>query len=180
MYTKTMKQHSAGGAKTTDSVRPAWTRAPHLGGLKWPGDFWMTPPNILEAVRETLGEFYDPCLGDADHLGFDIQRLRQRMETTGAHGLYINPPFSALDEWTAKVVDDWRGLRCVFLCPSRTQRAWWHRHMKMADSMLCLDHRPQFIHPETRQPGKQPRDNVTVFFHRCAPGNLFRAIGTLR
>ena len=95
---------------------------------------WYTPPHVIDAVLEVLGEIdLDPC-ADAErsvpaaaHLTEDDDGLG--FEWSGR--VYMNPPYgSVISQWVAKLARSYEGgdiQAAVALVPARTDTEWFSR-----------------------------------------------------
>lgn len=109
------------------SARP-WERRRKLPGIgahqsaRRATDEWLTPPHILEA----LGPFdLDPC--SPVERPWDTARRHYSAINDGLeldwHGrVWLNPPYSEIEPWMAKMAWHNHGTALVF---ARTEVAWW-------------------------------------------------------
>lgn len=88
-------------------------------------DEWLTPPELLAR----LGQFeLDPCASRDQpwatarrHLTIDEDGLAQEWP---AGRVWLNPPYSDIEPWMARMAEHGNGLALVF---ARTETAWWFR-----------------------------------------------------
>lgn len=71
--------------------------------------YWLTPPELMEQIREEFGIDYDPCPyprpGDYDGL-----------EAEWGSSSYVNPPFKGPTAWVRKAIaESKKGKRVVFV-----------------------------------------------------------------
>ena len=108
-------------------------------------DAWRTPQELYEPIADAVGGIdLDPCAGPAgDRLelpgnaepveGLPPTSIAARNVGPNEDGLavpwhgdvFVNPPFSAIDEWLQKAVGEWRtgdADRVFFVSPANTAR----------------------------------------------------------
>lgn len=124
-----------------------------------PRQVQLTPPYILEPVREALGGIgLDPCtLPDnptrADrfyHPPMDGAALPWDAET-----IFVNPPYGkARERWVARCIEaGFTGSRVVLLMPAHTDTRVFQRALASADSAFLIRGRVKFgvLRPNRRQ-----------------------------
>ena len=95
-----------------------------------------TPDNLLKAIRDEFGEFFDPCpfVGRGKVPDFD--------GTTVEWGKvnYVNPPYNNVEPWCVKAIDEGRkGKTSVMLVPVRTGTRYWQNYVyPFADQLRFL------------------------------------------
>jgi len=112
------------------------------------GDCWFTPPAVLDAISNVLGEWGDPC---ADPRSPAWERAAWRIDVRqGGDGLrdrwgdggtpaFVNPPFSGAAVWLDKcrrVADG--GLPVIVLCPARVETRHWDACVWSAGASVVL------------------------------------------
>lgn len=109
-------------------------------------DEWLTPPDVLQAVRGDRPFDLDPC---APHDRPDWTRCA-RSYTASDDGLslpwegevWCNPPYSAADAWCARLAQHGDGMALVF---ARAETRWWFESVwPHATSLLFLAGRLSF------------------------------------
>lgn len=112
-------------------------------------DEWLTPPELLAR----LGPFdLDPCAAlnapwrtAAVEYTVDDDGLAQTWEGL----VWLNPPYSTVGEWMARLADHGQGVALVF---ARTETSWWFDWVwPHASGLLFLKGRLTF-----HRPGGQP------------------------
>lgn len=105
-----------------------------LGGARVHGsasDSWRTPPELFHALRDELALDLDVAATSESALcsrSFCIDRGEDGLILPWSGRAFCNPPFSALGEWARRA---WREVvlgpaECVaFVCPARTETAWF-------------------------------------------------------
>ena len=94
-------------------------------------DEWSTPQWLFDALHGEFGFTLDPCSSDVNvkctrHFTVLDDGLSKDW---GAERVFMNPPYSACEDWMRKAFDAAsRGATVVCLMPSRTDTEWWHRY----------------------------------------------------
>jgi DNA N-6-adenine-methyltransferase (Dam) len=153
-----------------------------------PNDVWLTrEEDIREIVREgQVSGFLDinrPWF-DLDPCAFEGRRtplVQSSMHLTERwnglvddwfHNVFVNPPFSQLDKWCDKAIQELTSLRatCVaMIVPNGTlsrncvQDLIYYGPRQMTSIYPMRKRRP-FINPQTMQEMKQPPFGITVIF----------------
>lgn len=110
----------------------------------------LTPPEILEPVRELLGGIdLDPCTEPDNPTGarafYCLPQDGLRKSWRGARTVWCNPPYGrARIPWVERCVLEGLERRVVLLIPSATETAPWQYAMKRADSAVMLFGRLRF------------------------------------
>jgi len=142
-------------------------------------DDWRTPRHVVNAIEIAYGPIaVDPCASPDVSLQFAQANFIERHDEPSGldaqwNGLaYVNPPFSGMSAWTAKVIDQAkRGAPIVML--ARNSRAAWFRALRdMADGIIEHPARLKF------NDGNEPAPFDVVFFvFNLSPMPLFLAFG---
>lgn len=125
-------------------------------------DEWYTPPRVFEA----LGCAFDM---DVSHPGqgrawwVPATRLitEGSLQRDWEGFVWMNPPFGgrgALAPWLEKFFQHGNGIA---LTPDRTSAPWWRKYAPLADLVLFVAPRIQFIGVDGK-PGKSPADGTTL------------------
>ncbi|UQD69250.1 phage N-6-adenine-methyltransferase [Bradyrhizobium japonicum] len=89
----------------------------HVGNGDDGKHYWLSPPDLLTAVREEFGEYFDPCPFPLPE-GFDGLTCEW-----GAVN-YVNPPFGSImhqgrkkgpTAWVRKAIEEWQKGKTVIL-----------------------------------------------------------------
>lgn len=136
---------SIGTTRLYKSYRPvSGPRLPGIGSHHSANpqtDEWLTPPYILEA----LGPFdLDPC--SPANRPWPTAAVHYTAEDDGLslpwHGrVFLNPPYSEITPWMAKLAGHGRGTALVF---ARCETAWWFDHVWPYAAALFLAGRVTF------------------------------------
>lgn len=115
-------------------------------------DLWMTPPEVLESLREEFGELYDPCPahwdGSWDGLAIDWPMDR---------ACFVNPPYSQIASWAKKCREEADKDRFVILLiPSRTDTRYFHDFIYGSAEIRFFKGRLKFVHPEDMEGKRTP------------------------
>ena len=112
------------------------------GGWEGHGyDLWMTPPEVLEPLREEFGELYDPCPANWDGKtdGLEISWPTDRV-------CFVNPPYTQIIEWAQKCLEESkRGCTVIFLIPPRTDTRYFHDFIYQKAELRFIKGRVKFI-----------------------------------
>ncbi len=126
-------------------------------------DVWLTPPEVVAAVRPEGGFAVDPCcprwmpwstahtmltreLGPANQeaLTFHVEDGLDASYWTGP--VWLNAPYSDVATWMERLADFDDGTALVF---ARTDTAWFQRFVfERAAGVLFLEGRLRFCHPD--------------------------------
>jgi len=107
-------------------------------------DLWMTPPEVLDPLREEYGELFDPCPADwqgaPDGLAIDWPTNQV---------CFVNPPYSQIAAWCAKCAEQWRrGCTVILIIPPRTCASYFHNHIVGNAEIRFIRGRVKFLHPD--------------------------------
>lgn len=133
------------------------TRLPGMGShesTRSITDEWLTPPRIVRA----LGHFdLDPC-SPVDR-PWDTADVHMTREDDGLeapwHGrVWMNPPYSEVERWMAKLARWGHGTALVF---ARVETEWWFQSVwPQADAILFPRQRIRFLRPDGTEPKAGP------------------------
>ena len=105
-------------------------------------DKWMTPPEVLDPLKEEFKFNYDPCpinwvLGDTDGLTSDW-----------GTSTFCNPPYSATGKWIEKAsLESAKGKLVVMLINAVTDTKAFHKYIYGKAEIRFLEGRIKFINP---------------------------------
>lgn len=121
-------------------------------------DEWMTPPEVLDRIRQVATIRLDPCTTEANPVGAEVYFTA---ETNGlarswyervihfGEQAFVNPPYSDMDHWSEKVVEEAvKGCPITLLVPARTDTRWFHRVLPVADNVVLWRGRIRFLQPD--------------------------------
>lgn len=88
-----------------------------------------TPKDLLDAIRETYGEFFDPCpLKGRDMAEKDKKHDGLKREWKSFN--FVNPPFQEVERWVKKGVEEkQKGRKTLFLICARTNTQYWKKYV---------------------------------------------------
>jgi phage N-6-adenine-methyltransferase len=131
-------------------------------------DYWETPQYLVNQVSNLLfcDFVLDPCSTDknkkgdfyipewVDGLQEDWRCLLAGLVTdeySFCPAVWVNPPFSKLDQWVDKVIHESskNGLLICMLHPDTPDPAWYQKIEKHCFMQLVPDKRINFVDPET-------------------------------
>lgn len=137
--------------------------------LKYPKDYWQTPPAILDTLYDFFdGVFFDPCPINPDFDG---------LKADWPPYAYINPPFSQYLQWVQ------HGLRQPMeqIWMLNHDHSTQHFRLLATGSALCMPQkRIYFIHPDTGKPIKDQRYCQTLIYRghdNVRFGRVFSRLG---
>ena len=120
----------------------------------------LTPPYVLEPVRDLLGGIdLDPCTTPDNPVRADVFYTPPTdgvAESWDSRTIFVNPPYGeARNRWVRRCVEahNDHGAKVVLLIPAHTDTRIWHEAMETAQSVLFLKGRVKFGIP--RDNGRQ-------------------------
>lgn len=123
----TPKRRSSGKESASKRAKPAAPkkRKPaHYGSVN--NNEIETPDNLLRAIRDEFGDFFDPCpfVGKGNKPDFDGTTIEWGPVN------YVNPPYNDIEPWCIKAVDEGRkGKTSILLVPVRTGTRYWQHYV---------------------------------------------------
>lgn len=160
-------------------------------------DSWRTPPALYEPIAEAVdGIDLDPCAGpsgDRLELPDDAEPAEDLPPTAIAEqnvmpwedglsvpwqgDVFVNPPFSDVDEWLAMAVGAWMGGdadRVFFVTAANTGTlGWYHRWIASFASLTYFTGpRQNYIDPETGELASGVSFNTAVSVFGTVPEAL--------
>jgi len=83
-----------------------------------------TPDHVIQELNEEFGVMFDPCpyVGKGLKPNFDGLSVDWKVIN------YVNPPYTCVDKWILKAVEEWHRRQCVsvFLVPVRAGTKYWN------------------------------------------------------
>lgn len=115
------------------------TTLPNGKGRAHYSDEWYTPPHIPAA----LGLFkMDPCAGPVSHLALvNLRRPVDGLAEEWRGRVWLNPPYSNIFPWLAKLAVHGNGIALV---NARPDTRWFQEAAGAADGILFLKGRVKF------------------------------------
>jgi len=109
-----------------------------IAALLGPGetDVWATPQWLFDALNKEFGFTLDPCSDgtNAKCPKFYTPRENGLLRDWGTETVFMNPPYSEVDEWMRKAYGSaLEGATVVCLIPARTDTQWWHAYVMKAE-----------------------------------------------
>lgn len=99
-------------------------------------DVWATPTWLYQALDREFGFTLDPCSDGANArcARFYTPKENGLLRDWGTEVVFMNPPYSALEEWVRKGYGAAQeGATVVALVPARTDTRWWHEYVMKAE-----------------------------------------------
>jgi phage N-6-adenine-methyltransferase len=127
-----------------------------IAALLGPGetDVWATPQWLFDALNKEFGFTLDPCSdgNNAKCPKFYTPRENGLLRDWGTETVFMNPPYSDVDEWMRKAYGAAQeGATVVCLVPARTDTQWWHEYV-MKGEVRLLRGRLKFGNAENSAP----------------------------
>ena len=122
-------------------------------------DEFYTPAHIPAA----LGPFdLDPCAGPSKHARRNIRRPKNGLAAKWRGRIWMNPPYSRLEDWLSRFVQHGNGIALV---NARPDAAWFQEFAAGASALLFLRGRTKFTTPggDCRHP---PVGSVLIAYGR--------------
>jgi phage N-6-adenine-methyltransferase len=113
-------------------------------------DEWSSPRELVEPLSDTMNGFdLDPCSGaESSPFADDIYTESDDGLAQPWHGsVWVNPPYSAMNEWTEKVVSESKRdavKTILYLCKGDSSTDWWQEAVASAKYVATIDHRLKF------------------------------------
>lgn len=112
-----------------------------IAALLGPGetDVWGTPQWLFDALHKEFGFTLDPCSdgSNAKCPKFYTPRENGLLRDWGTETVFMNPPYSEVDEWMRKAYGAAQeGATVVCLVPARTDTRWWHEYVMKGEVRL--------------------------------------------
>lgn len=147
-------------------------------------DSWCTPPEITGALPPVD---LDPCSNERS----TVRAARQCWLSRGEDGLkvpwrgslWINGPFSDLEPWAVKLVEEWPQITaCGWLCNTDSTTEWWRLVVSVLPLRLDLNDRTAFVPPPGVKASSNDRPQTLLmtdsFWRGCDQAALLK-LGTL-
>lgn len=145
---------------------------------------WLTPDDVLEAVRRFAPIGLDPCSHPLSRVHAD----REVRKDLGEDGLkvswinecplgrlvFVNPPYcQGIGDWTAKArYQGEAGAFVVGLLPAHTDTGWWHRDVVPATAVCLWRGRVSFRGPQGQDLGPARFPSAVVLWSKRQRGRL--------
>lgn len=120
-------------------------------------DIWLTPLSIIEK----LGKFdLDPC-GESFHKTANIIYTKNGLEQPWFGRVWLNPPYSEVEQWLKKLVSHGNGIALVF---ARMDVKWVHNIIPCASSVFFPKGRMWFLTKELKKKGNAGAPSMFLSF----------------
>lgn len=113
-------------------------------------DEWATPPEFVRPLTREVGGFDLDAAAGAERSPIANETLTEEDDGLASawHGhVWLNPPYSEMDEWTPKVVSELHRPEVdsvVYLVKGDSSTDWWQLAVKHAEAVAMLDSRLSF------------------------------------
>ena len=122
-------------------------------GAKDGKHYRLTPPELMEQLKEEFGFDFDPCPYPLPE-GFD------GLEVEWGQSNYVNPPFKGPTKWVRKAIEEFgKGKKVVFVFPIDK---WIHYFLEAGAEVRNLKD-VRWCATEDGQPGKGTGRHIACF-----------------
>ena len=131
------------------------------------GGDWLTPPELLSQIRDTFGEFFDPCPYPRPAWdGLAVNWLSR---------VFVNPPYGReVERWFCKAITEisaGRTEQAIFLLHARTDTKWFHEYvLGGAAALYFVRGRIRFRRPDGSGANSPVPSIIAVFDAEAADG----------
>lgn len=141
---------------------------------------WLTPPEVLDPIREGFPFLLDPCTEPNNPTGADLF-FTSDMDGLGRNwarpclaedgGAFVNPPYGRLrQDWGPKILAEaMAGCPMIALLPSRTDRGWFRSLIDVAWYTYFWPGRLKFLRPDGSRGSQAPYPSVLMAFNCVLP-----------
>lgn len=120
-------------------------------------DVWLTPLPVVQS----LGHFdLDPC-GELHHKTADVIYTQQGLDKEWFGRVWLNPPYSEVEQWLERLAAHGRGVALVF---ARMDVKWAHNIIPKADSVFFPKGRMWFLTKELKKKGNAGAPSMFLAF----------------
>lgn len=104
---------------------------------------WATPDALRQELYSEFELNFDPCpLANPAEVGLPLFGTDALQHSWKSKRVFCNPPYGPdIDRWLSKAAE---ADIAVYLVPSRTDTAWWHKYAMKADEIRFLRGRLKF------------------------------------
>lgn len=119
---------------------------------------WITPQDLFDEIKDAFDIKLDPCGHDQNILSPDIRTISKEengLDFDWDMNTFINPPYSDIEIWVQKAIDQsclYRKNFYVLLLPSRTDRPWFRKIMGKAIAVCFMHKRLKFSNAKNNAP----------------------------
>jgi hypothetical protein len=122
-------------------------------GAKDGKHYWLTPPELMEKLKEEFGFDFDPC-------PFPKPEDFDGIEVEWGQSNYVNPPFNGPTKWVRKTLEEYKkGKKIVFVFPIDK---WIHWMLEAGAEVRNLKD-VRWCAIEDGQPGKGTGRHIACF-----------------
>lgn len=119
---------------------------------------WITPTDLWEDIKDAFEIELDPCGHETETLSGIEHTIRlpdNGLEYDWGANTYINPPYSSIELWVDKAIDESKKNPknfYVMLLPSRTDRPWFRKMFSKAIAVCFMNKRLKFSNAKNNAP----------------------------
>jgi hypothetical protein len=168
--------------RTIERLRAGETPAEVLPKPSVRDDLWLTPPNIIAAIREAFGGKIacDPCAPieggsyvNATHPYTELENGLDYENSPWYDGTFVNPPFSTPEPWILRALREAKvGKRIYMLMPVNPGTEYHAALLNRATDVLYIRGRVKFLKPG-KLAGGVGRKGIMIVGLRCSTRPLF-------
>jgi phage N-6-adenine-methyltransferase len=134
---------------------------------------WLSPPDLVEALKGPFNLELDPCTTTDNPLGFKyfITKEQNSLDKDWLFNAYVNPPFNMAQEFTKKCMLESARQKTtiVEILANRTETVTYQAFGKYAEAFCLINKRVAFIDADTNQQMQQPNFGSILLIFRPDP-----------
>ena len=132
-------------------------------------DSVATPTSLLNFLKDTYGEFYDPCKFNPNFdRATDIDGLSVNWGNLCKDFVFVNPPYSRTMKWVLKS-NEHPDITIVYLLKNSTLGSAYYNNLRGPSNMI-------FLNPHIKFPGYNKKARFSSFLLIRGPtcANVFK------
>lgn len=143
---------------------------------------WQTPPELWAQIKKFWNPQIDLAADSTNHLcdcwcGPDHEAPSMRdgltvnLSNLRYDALYCNPGFTGMGDWCKRVRrETWGGFPLgIVMAMVSPSTAWWNEWAMLADQIILLSPRVQFVPPAGIKPSSNSHDNCLLIYRYGPP-----------
>lgn len=177
---------ATGDGATTEDEQTAATTTPVSQRDGYDSDEWYTPAMYIEAARLVLGEIeLDPASCALANTVVKAERyINKAHDGLRLHwctgGLWLNPPYSATQEWVDKLIEEFDGERtdaAIVLVNNATETRWFQALLRRFPVCFPSSRLQFWRHDHENVGARQGQALFLLTRDRAQTGNFAAAFG---
>jgi len=158
---------------TDPAIQPKGKQGKLAGLYSSKAHDWISPPDLVEALKGPFNLELDPCTSADNTLGFKyfITAEQNGLDKDWLFNAYVNPPFNMAKEFTAKCMQESARQKTtiVEILANRTETATYQLYAGFAEAICLINKRVAFINAETMQQMQQPNFGSILLIFKPDP-----------